>query len=439
MAVGDLQRLVERLAERLGRPVVLEDRRQRLLAYSQHDEPLDAVRRDTILQRQTTPEVIAYLRSFGITTADDAVRIPGEAALGLDARVCLPLRHAEVLLGFLWFVDADRSMPDAEVAQARQQGGELTLALYRENLLGELSGRQERESLRNLLGADPAARQEAARQLVEAGALEADASVTALVAQPVPTAVDGSGAVPTPARASEAVPTPAGATPPAPDADLHRLAVEQALVSVRRTLPARRGLHLVRFDHGLLVLAGPPSGSRPGADDPTPAAVGQRLVAALTRSLAGLPGTDGAVVGVGEPAPQLTDLADSEAQARLATRVASSVPGVGPLALWRELGVYRALVQLRADELGAGTLHPGLAELLTSDDDQQLARTLETYLDLAGSAQRAAQALRIHRATLYHRLARIEAIAAADLRDGADRLALHLGLKLARLTGRYAP
>lgn len=432
--VGELQALVERLAARLGRPVVLEDRRQRLLAYSQHDEPLDPVRRETILQRQTTPEVIAYLRGFGITTATGAVRIPGEPDLGLDARVCIPLRHAEVLLGFLWFVDADGTMPDAEVAVARDAGGELTLALYRENLLGELAGRGEREALRNLLVSDPLARQTAARQLVESGALPADAPVTALVAQPVRAAA------------------------PVPDAELLGLAVEQALVQVRRALPPRRALHLVRFDHGLLVLAGasrsadasrspgslPPGSLPPGSgDDGTgPTAVGRRLVPALTRALVGLTGTTGAVVGVGEPVDALTDLVHSEEQARLAARVATSVPGVGPLALWRGLGVYRALAQLSAEQLGtgqlgAGVLHPGLAQLLAVDDDQRLAHTLETYLDLAGNAQATARALTIHRATLYHRLQRIEAVADADLRDGADRLALHLGLKLARLTGHY--
>lgn len=71
--------------------------------------------------------------------------------------------------------------------------------------------------------------------------------------------------------------------------------------------------------------------------------------------------------------------------------------------------------------------------------DQTLARTLETYLDLAGNAQATAKALRLHRATLYYRLQRIEELARADLKDGNDRLMLHLGLKLARLNNRFRP
>ena len=45
-----------------------------------------------------------------------------------------------------------------------------------------------------------------------------------------------------------------------------------------------------------------------------------------------------------------------------------------------------------------------------------------------------AEALNLHRATLYYRLQRIEEITGARLKVGEDRLALHLGLRLARLT-----
>ena len=46
-----------------------------------------------------------------------------------------------------------------------------------------------------------------------------------------------------------------------------------------------------------------------------------------------------------------------------------------------------------------------------------------------------AEALFLHRASLYYRLQRIEELTGASLKSGSDRLALHLGLKLARLLG----
>jgi DNA-binding PucR family transcriptional regulator len=64
-----------------------------------------------------------------------------------------------------------------------------------------------------------------------------------------------------------------------------------------------------------------------------------------------------------------------------------------------------------------------------------LVDTLEAYLDRAGDAKATAEALSLHRATLYYRLNRIEEITGARLKTGEDRLALHLGLRLARLSG----
>ena len=47
--------------------------------------------------------------------------------------------------------------------------------------------------------------------------------------------------------------------------------------------------------------------------------------------------------------------------------------------------------------------------------------------------------MRLHRTSLYYRLQRVEELAGTDLKDGGERLALHLSLKLARLAGSYKP
>jgi len=49
--------------------------------------------------------------------------------------------------------------------------------------------------------------------------------------------------------------------------------------------------------------------------------------------------------------------------------------------------------------------------------------------------QRAARQLRVHRTTLYYRLGRAEQISGLNLRDGRDRLLLHLVLGLRRVHG----
>ncbi|MFD2028038.1 PucR family transcriptional regulator [Promicromonospora aerolata] len=83
-------------------------------------------------------------------------------------------------------------------------------------------------------------------------------------------------------------------------------------------------------------------------------------------------------------------------------------------------------------------VHPGLEALLDLPGSAPLLHTLETYLELAGSAQATAEALHLHRTSLYYRLQRVEVLAGTDLKDGTERLALHLALKVARAAGRLA-
>ena len=106
---------------------------------------------------------------------------------------------------------------------------------------------------------------------------------------------------------------------------------------------------------------------------------------------------------------------------------------------WSGLGVYRVLSRLDARHLDLHGVHPGLERLIRDQTNLVLLETLERYLDLAGNAHATAKQLRLHRATLYYRLRRIEELAETDLKDGNERLCLHLTLKLARLTGHYRP
>jgi DNA-binding PucR family transcriptional regulator len=105
---------------------------------------------------------------------------------------------------------------------------------------------------------------------------------------------------------------------------------------------------------------------------------------------------------------------------------------MGDVVRWRDLGVFRALAQLPNREALESSLDPRVAALLSSGEDDVVV-TLETYLDLAGDAKATAERLHLHRGTLYYRLDKAERIAGIDVRNGYDRLAVHLGLKLARL------
>ncbi|MFF0319934.1 PucR family transcriptional regulator [Nonomuraea angiospora] len=134
----------------------------------------------------------------------------------------------------------------------------------------------------------------------------------------------------------------------------------------------------------------------------------------------------GTAAGIGAPRADPADAWLSWREARHALRVAEHFPRYAPVARWEDLGVHRLLARL-----GQADLRELAAE--TAVLDGELAETVEAYLDHGGHAQKTAAELGIHRQTLYYRLGKAERLTHRDLSDGDDRLAVHLGLKAARL------
>src|SRR6185369_12878481 len=125
----------------------------------------------------------------------------------------------------------------------------------------------------------------------------------------------------------------------------------------------------------------------------------------------------GSTAGVSRVRRGVAELAEQWREACAAARVAAAVPRFSPVAQWGELRGWRPVTELPGPD-------PAVEPLL---GDPVLTETAEVFLDCAGSAARAAAALRIHRQTLYYRLGRIEALTGLDLADGEDRLLLHTG------------
>jgi hypothetical protein len=405
----ELQRLVDSLATELSRPAIVEDRRQRLVVYSRHSEPIDPVRHASILQRRVSAEVMAWLQRFELGKARRPVRTPCNPSLGMLPRVCVPIRHHDLLLGYLWFIDEEESMSSEQIALAETAAQGFALALYREVLAGELASSRETEAIRNLVFSESDARAYAALTLIDGGHFDPFPGVVVLVARPVLT--------------------------PDVKPDGHvRLVLEHALVNARHQLPARRALHLVSYSQGLLLF-----GTEGQADEPTVKRCVSQLDDALQTASSGLDEAWSFVIGIGRPRSRLEEAHGSYQEASQAARIAASMPDVSRIAHWSQLGIYRVLAQLSTQDLGELVFHPGLERLLGDPEAIPLLQTLETYLDLAGNALATSQRLQLHRTSLYYRIQRLEQLADTDLKNGNERLSLHLGLKLARLSGRYRP
>lgn len=376
----DLQELVDRVSALLGAPATLEDADFTLLAFCAHsvepgtdarDGGLDAVRTRSILTRGSPPATRRWFEEFGIASAESPLRTPADPATGILTRLVIPVRHAGRTHGYLWLLDEGRTDPHDLGDEALAAAVDLAAEAGR-----LLAGRSAAETgldraLRAGLAGAPAGRERATRALAQGLGTAVPQVLVALA--------------------------PAGALP----ADW--------------PLPGAGAV--------TAVLDGEAPGSGPVAVlVPLPHESDLRPATALTAaSLRSLPA--GSTAGVSAVRRGVDDLEVQWREACAAARIAAAVPRLSPVARWPELGAWRLISGLAGPD-------PAVGPLL---DEPSLAETAELFLDCAGSAARAAAALRIHRQTLYYRLSRISALTGLDLADGQDRLLLHASLKAARL------
>jgi sugar diacid utilization regulator len=405
--MAGLQTLVDSLNRRLQCAVVIDCVSDNQQFYNARYGQMDQSRVHRLLTRAGTTEAAAYFRPYRTPLPESPVRVPANAQLGIDSRIYMPVQHDGAFLAHLWVFDPEARLGDAELETVRAAAEAAGLILSREQLIADLDRSRERELLRDLLSADARLRTQAAQELVAFDLFIPATAVTALVVQPVN---------------AEMVELD----------EQRRRDIARALDEVRSGLTPGHVLHLVRNDHGLIVLAMKEPGLRSGGVS----RVAGELRETLLDSLAPDDGWQ-VLIGIGDPQPTLAESSASYEQARDAIRVAGVAPIFAPVAEWSQLGIYRLLSRFPLDELSVEKLHPGLQRLLEQDDGG-LVQTLECYLDCGCDAKKSSALLFVHRGTLYYRLRKIEALTGTDLTTGEDRLALHLSLRLARLTRALA-
>ncbi len=391
---GELQRLVDGWAARLQRSLAIDDMNLQLLAASAHYGDEDPARIRAVLGRGLDAATIDYLLASGVRSRQQPSWVPGVADLGLQTRLFVPVRCNGMTLGQLWLIDPDRSVDDETMALARTAAEEAGLVLYRRLVLREWEDRRNESILRDLFSIDVAYRERAMREIAEGDLLGAGDEVTVLALQPRDPAND-------PGRAGTAI---AAAVAEATRAE--RPGTTLAMTSGRRAT--------------VLVAAG--SGVARAAS---------RLAEKVARDLAS--NGQRALVGIGSLVSGLDRAHVAAEQALTTVRAASLLPAMGDVVAWDDLGIYAVLMRLPQEDLISQVSTPAVALLTEHGDAADLANTAEVFLDCAGDTRQAATLLHVHRSTLYYRLERIEQITGLSLRDGGDRLVLHLGLKAHRL------
>ncbi|MFF9911471.1 PucR family transcriptional regulator [Streptomyces sp. NPDC013457] len=435
---GDYQELVDEISALLGAPATLENRDFGLIAFGAHDSDddaaMDPVRTRSILTRKSTPAVRAWFEGFGITRATGPVRIPAAPDAGVFRdRICLPVRHRGVVLGYVWLLDAEPHPTHAQLTAAMEVATRIGGLLADEERAGSDLSRE----LRAALTAERGWQYDMALTALRTALGPAADGLHAMVCvapwpgedSPSPRTVPAAAALCTVPWHLPAGPAGRGAgTEPGGGREAHGGRAAGAGREARGGratgggAQARGGQEAEGMASGLggegVWALGVLVRLR-AADNLAPAA----SAAGRLRDTAGA----GAVAGVALPRRGLADLDTAWREASAGARAATAQPALGPLAEWSAIGPYRLLTALpRTDP------DPAVRALLTAAHSE-LAHTAEVFLDHAGQAGRTAAALGIHRQTLYYRLSRVEQLTGLDLDAGEDRLLLHMALKAAKL------
>lgn len=387
--------LVNRIARAVNRPAVLEDRRRRMVAFSPQMDPIDEVRQETILRQQSSTEVMLWLDRIGVYRSEATTHVPANSALRMLPRVCIPVRADGPTLGHLWFIDAPEPMPRGDIEHARKFVQHLAEAWP---TIDEDAPEDRNSALiRALITGTAPTRSQAARALAQRSPLLAAGSIRAIVIRPLLT-------------------------------DRHPEAVAPLLRRIARRHPSPVALGGV-VDDAVVFLDHVLSGTE--AEE-----IGALLTSRVNEAMRTEDNVERILLGLGAPVDSLGEAHRSYRQAYDATRIHDLFGQDWPLADWAALHAYRGVHTSWEQGITADDFHHGVTLLARERDGAVLMETLRNYLDAGGRAQDTAERLHVHRSSLYHRLARIEAIVGADLQNGVDRLGLHMALMLNEMSAR---
>ncbi|MGH3434876.1 MAG: PucR family transcriptional regulator [Sciscionella sp.] len=399
MVQNALQRMVDALAERLGRSVAIDDPAVRLVCVSRHFGDEDAVRVQAVLQRSPSSAAIGHILSQGVTKWKAPGVIPARADIGMGERLCMPLRWRGTLLGLLMVIEPEDSLDDAQLATIATVSHDIAALMYRD-FLSEDAQRVAREhALQDLLSSQPSRRETGENFLDDTRQPRGAAVATVSVADVLDT------------------------DPGAETAEIE-VALRSAMERVSRGRE-RRDVSAAMDRQGVLLQlwSTPPTATRL-----------REAAALIIQHVEDFLGTSSrCVIGIGGTSSGSQHAWVSREQAGIAARAAALLPQLGGIAAWSDLGAYGLLLRIPQEHLTRSALPEPLRTLAAHDPHGRLRETITAYLDHAGSSPATATALHIHRTSLYYRLHQIEDITGLDLNNGDHRLQLHLGLRLATL------
>lgn len=394
----DLQELVSDLADRLNRPVAVNDFDLNLLAASAQALDIDEYRVESILRRRTPSAVVSLLHGRGLLERSDPFVLEGGLLPGLKPRMCVPISVKGRNVAFLWIVmDNDESgLTSTEYGLARAAAEEIRALLAAAPSPALDTVVAHSRHLQRLIHPDAVTAGYAVAELLGERPLEQGSPLAATVFELEPLDSQGKGH-------SLEVP------------DLGRLVVP-AFAALDRA-------SILGVVDGALVLV---STTR------SPRNLALRVETALASSLNSaqwrIRGS-----GTSSTTEWQHGLREVYQDAAFAARIAGRAPEAPRHAVYSELGALVLLRHVPWTPKSVEQISEEAAALVAADNGVNR-QTLLAYLRSACSAQETCAELNIHRTTLYYRLERCRPYIGDALEQGWPRLSLHLGLVLAEIT-----
>lgn len=399
----DVEELVERVAQKLGRGLSLEDLDGLLLAYSSNQSHADRVRVNFLLSKRVPADVSAWQLSHGISTAVRPVVVPANPELGMLGRVCVPLMVRGFRVGYLWVQqDSEDEHPTAILTQLPEVNHEIEvlsgLLLDSNTAESEFRRGREREFLAACSG--------------EANAVAAVAGWKEIQGQgpwQMVTVLDADGW--------------AGGPDPIASTLIHRSAALQATIGV----------------DGALFSAGTETHSVVLFKESTGRAKHAQVLVHYQLELAKRSGrpVHRIILGISEGFTRPRGCAEAYRQSKQAAQAAAVDPQLGELVDCRATGVYQLLASAGGGA-GAWADSGSVYFRILEDHDRngELIPVLELLYDNDGAVQGVADRLHLHRSSIYNRLGRIRSLLGVDPLKGMARLELHAALKMRRWAAR---
>lgn len=140
-------------------------------------------------------------------------------------------------------------------------------------------------------------------------------------------------------------------------------------------------------------------------------------------------------VGIGDVANGAEEIPRSYKEAQDALTYGGMLHKQSSVVAFSELGVFRILCKFAERNSLEEFVPKPLLKILKYDQENEadLLKTLQVFLECNGNASKAAKELFIHYKTILYRLERIKEVAQLDLEDNENRLELEMGLKMLRL------